>query len=249
MDFFPNFKWAVPHAFGDALAVCRFEQGDILYDTPLAYQGTWGESEKHINYSIQINHPPRSLASKVDTEMESAFASNWRSKVVFELYNHKDKSSKVVETTQGNLYRMLWNGNLELNGEDEVSPPRQAMQLLEELPVLDKWICKIPKYQGHNGGYFLLPFDKTSKILNEKHRKLLAHLGSHLVSHELISMKHIKISAEYVPTSEFAIFLISNTSSEGEVIEAIKKAFYRPAKDSKSGKDFFKVKSHGLLKI
>jgi hypothetical protein len=39
MDFFPKFKWAVPHAFGDALAACRFEQGDILYDTLMAYEG------------------------------------------------------------------------------------------------------------------------------------------------------------------------------------------------------------------
>jgi len=33
----------------------NFSQGDILYDTRLAYELTWGEALKHIKLSIQIN--------------------------------------------------------------------------------------------------------------------------------------------------------------------------------------------------
>jgi hypothetical protein len=54
---------------------------------------------------------------------------------------------------------------------------------------------------------------------------------------------------EYVPTAKIAFFLLSNQSSEEEVINAIKKACYKPTKDSKTGKDYFKVKSHGFLKM
>ena len=43
-NFLDGFLWAVPTAFSDPLAACRFEQGDILYDTKKAYEGTWGRS-------------------------------------------------------------------------------------------------------------------------------------------------------------------------------------------------------------
>lgn len=251
MDFFPKFKWAVPHAFSDALAACRFEQGDILYDTLMAYEGARGEAEKHITYSVQIKHPPRSLSSKVDTDLESAFSSIWRSKVVFELYDHKQKMAKAVETTQGNLYKLLWKGDLEKYKKDETDIPRQAMDLLEEFNGLGEWIASVPQFREHDGGYFILPFDQTSKILKEKYIKILNHLGAHIVSHEIIWASEIKYfcNAEYVPTAKIAFFLLSNQSSEEEVKNAIKKAFYKPVKDSKSGKEYFKVKSHGVLKM
>lgn len=251
MDFFPKFKWAVPHAFNDALAACRFEQGDILYDTQLAYTGTWGESEKHINYSIQINHPPRSLSSKVDTDLASAFSSNWRSKVVFELYDHKQKRARQVETTQGDLYNLLWRGNIDNPAGERGAVPRQAMDLLEALSGIGEWIRNTPQFRNHGGGYFVLPFDHTNKILKEKYRKFLTHLSPHLVSHEIISICEINIpfEVEYVPTAEVAFFLISEQASEEEVIAGIKKAFYKPAKDSKSGKEYFKVRSHGFLRM
>lgn len=251
MDFFTKFKWAVPHAFGDALAACRFEQGDILYDTQLAYEGTWGESEKHITYSVQIKHPPRSLSSKVDTDLESTFSSNWRSKVVFELYDHIQKKTKLVETTQGSLYKLIWKGDIKTYEEDEAAIPRQAMDLLEELDGLGEWIASAPQFRDHDAGYFILPFDQTSKILKEKYTKILNHLGPHIISHEMVWASEIKASftLEYVPTAKIAFFLISNQSSEEEVINAIKKACYKPTKDSKSGKDYFKVKSHGFLKM
>jgi hypothetical protein len=44
MEFFPGFKWAVSSAFSEPLGACRFEQGDLLYDTPDAYKGEWREA-------------------------------------------------------------------------------------------------------------------------------------------------------------------------------------------------------------
>lgn len=42
-DYFNCFAWALPMAFKEPLASCCFEQGDILYDTPKAYEGTKDE--------------------------------------------------------------------------------------------------------------------------------------------------------------------------------------------------------------
>jgi len=45
-DYFDGFSWALPNAFADALALCRFEQGDMLYDTRRAYEGEWRYNRK-----------------------------------------------------------------------------------------------------------------------------------------------------------------------------------------------------------
>ena len=102
----------------------------------------------------------------------------------------------------------------------------------------------MPQFRDHDGGYFILPFDQTSKILKEKYIKILSNLGAHINSHEMIWVSEIQTSflAEYVPTAKIAIFLLSNQSSKEDVKNAIKKACYKPSKDSKSGKDYFKVK-------
>ncbi len=37
MEFIQVFNWAVPTGFNDAIAQCRFDLGDSLYDTKKAY--------------------------------------------------------------------------------------------------------------------------------------------------------------------------------------------------------------------
>lgn len=46
MEFFSGFKWAVPGAFSDAVALCRFEEGDTLYDTKNAYNDDWEKASQ-----------------------------------------------------------------------------------------------------------------------------------------------------------------------------------------------------------
>jgi len=47
-DFFSCFAWALPKAFKDPIVSCCFEQGDVLYDTPKAYEGTWADALQHL---------------------------------------------------------------------------------------------------------------------------------------------------------------------------------------------------------
>jgi hypothetical protein len=49
-------RWAmcIPDCFKDSLKTKRFAVGDVFYDTPKAYQGTWAEALHHIHVSIQI---------------------------------------------------------------------------------------------------------------------------------------------------------------------------------------------------
>ncbi len=54
MNFFSNFTWAVPKAFSDAVASCRFEEGDMLYDTPKAYEVDWEDAIKCTTHFLQV---------------------------------------------------------------------------------------------------------------------------------------------------------------------------------------------------
>ncbi len=99
--YFDRFSWAVPTAFADALGLCRFEQGDALYDTRDAYQPTWGESLKYISWGIEVLSPKRSEiriagGAKVerddeDTETKSSdiFNNNWKSQLELRLVDYR----------------------------------------------------------------------------------------------------------------------------------------------------------------
>jgi len=48
--------WAmcIPECFKGSLKTKTFAAGDVFYDTPKAYKGTWAEALKYIQLSIQI---------------------------------------------------------------------------------------------------------------------------------------------------------------------------------------------------
>jgi len=62
-QYFEGFAWALPRSFAEPLSNCCFEEGDILYDSRLAYHGTWSEALQHISYSILITYPPRGMST------------------------------------------------------------------------------------------------------------------------------------------------------------------------------------------
>lgn len=78
MEFFSNFTWAVPHAFSDAVGLCRFEEGDMLYDTAKAYEGEWGDAVKYINHSLQVRYPARATSGEKE-KSGGIFEKNWSS--------------------------------------------------------------------------------------------------------------------------------------------------------------------------
>src|SRR5690349_8100208 len=109
--YFPGFAWAVPTSFAAPLASCRFEQGDTLYDTVRGYE-EWNEALKHVHYGVQIKSPARSLGRSGNSDEEAVFADNWKSTVIFDLIDFKTSTKQEVQTTQGQLYTMLWRGDL-----------------------------------------------------------------------------------------------------------------------------------------
>lgn len=252
MKFFQEFKWAVPHAFNSAIASCRFEQGDILYDTPLAYSGSWGEAVQHINYSLQVKFPPRSSSADTSNNDGSVFSANWSARVIFEFQDHKTKTSKLVETTQGNLYTLLWKGNVDNYLTEQKCAPKQAIELLDKLELASAFFEQKAAEDHNIKGFFLLPFCSASDPLVEKFKRL----DNEFLENLQFIKSQIKLTdipvfpyADFVPTAKITAFLfIQNTNSE-EITEVIKKALYKPSRDKKTKKEHFSVYNHGFLKI
>ena len=252
MKFFQEFKWAVPHAFNSAIASCRFEQGDILYDTPLAYSGSWGEALQHINYSLQVKFPPRSSSPDTSNNDGSVFSANWSARVVFEFQDHKTKTSKLVETTQGNLYTLLWKGNVDNYLTEQTCAPKQAIELLDKLELASVFFEQKAATDHNIKGFFILPFCPASDQLVEKYKRLdNVFLEFFQFSKLQINLTEISVYsyADFVPTAKIVAFFFLQNLDSAEIKEAIKKALYKPSRDKKTKKENFSVSNHGLLKI
>ncbi len=55
-EYVRGFTWSLPTAFIDAIAICKFTQGDILYNSKVGYK-RWGDAIKELKHSIQVKSP------------------------------------------------------------------------------------------------------------------------------------------------------------------------------------------------
>jgi len=245
MDFFDGFKWAVPTAFADAVSLCRFEEGDILYDTKMAYGESWGESRNAIEYSVQVRHPARSSGGVADAG-KGLFDSNWRSEIYIDLYkNLKKTNTHPVQSTQGRLYTALWRGDAKILDQVAEEPAlplsaQDATKSLEQAKEVVKGLCA-----GEPA--FMMARDLSNPVSRDKYNKLTTHLKSNLpMSPLILTPKHAGL-ADFkciAPTVDIAIFQTINIGAE-ELHDLVKKAVYVKAKSSK--KDMFRISAHGVI--
>ena len=245
MEFFSGFKWAVPIAFSETLSLCRFEQGDTLYDTPKAYDDEWGKASQHIEYYIQVQYPDR--VTGVATEIEPrVFAKNWNSEVRLDLYKRLEKVGVgQIRTTQGRLYTTLWKGNLSFMEHNSEAP---------QLPisvqrVTDKLDETAERARNLSNCYpiFVMARDLSNAVSREKYSKVLWKLKNHLAGEpKIMNPQSAGLSdwAIIAPTIDIAFFA-SNGISADELHNLIKEAVYVPAKDAK--KEMFRIKAHGII--
>jgi len=249
-NFLDGFLWAVPTAFSDPLAACRFEQGDILYDTKKAYEGTWGEALTYITYSIQVKSPLRGIGTKIEKEEESVFSDNWNTTVEFTITDHKKHETKEVATTQGRLYSLLWKGDLRYINEDSpaLSVPTLAMQILRDLPNATDYMRKNILKGKSNICVFLMPYDRTRQLLKSKFQKVEHSLKKFDNQIFFISPVEAGLTSKsgFAPTVSIACFCVHGIQ-DNDVELAIKKALYIPSKDKKTDKEQFRIKAHGYL--
>lgn len=245
MDFLPGFTWALPTAFSDAVFLCSFEEGDILYDTPLAYEGEWNNVKNEIQYFLQIRHPARGYSSA--SNGNGVFEANWNSEVRLELYkNHKMVSVGQIHTTQGKLYSALWKGDIGLilnKDSKNPKPPINIQQVTKDLGNTSKAVKILTKGKSS----FVMARDVTSPIAREKYFKIKTALSKHLKDEPIILSPNeagISNPENVAPTIQIAFFITDKISTK-ELEDIVKKAVYVPSKNAKIDK--FRISSHGRI--
>lgn len=245
MEFFSNFSWAVPQAFSDAVALCRFEEGDVLYDTRRAYDGSWSEALKHITYSLQVRYPARATVSEKE-KVGGVFEKNWDSEVRIELYKNQEKVSiGQITTTQGRLYTAIWKGDLTVLENDTEAPP---------LPInvknVTKQLTELKEIAlGLSVGFpiFAMVRDRSNQVSREKYLKVYAMLKKYLsgepkmLTPENARLKNWDVIA---PTIEIAFFPVNRINRE-KLESLVKQAVYVPSKNAK--KNMFRIGAHGAI--
>ena len=86
----------------------NFSQGDIIYDTRLAYELTWGEALKHIKISVQIYKITPSQT------------------IIFKLYRPKKELLSIeeidsIECTQANFVSFLQTGIISTSAKKTIN--------------------------------------------------------------------------------------------------------------------------------
>ncbi len=248
-DYFDGFSWALPSAFADALALCRFEQGDVLYDTKRAYEGEWTSAVRHIKHRIEVTFPLRGGSAKSSETEDSAFEDNWNSKVVVRLVDHRASSEREVTTTQGNLYSLLWKGEVTVLDGQSLPPPLGARHLLTKLnPVLDS-LRRKNAHAMSKGTVFLLPFDHTSKLLRSKLKTVATALQALNAKCYVVAIKDLEFegAGSFAPTTCVVWFVMSSEHKPEGVTNLLKRHLHKPSKDKKTDRENFNLKTHGLL--
>jgi len=245
MEFFSRFKWAVPKAFSDAVYLCRFEEGDILYDTEKAYEDDWETGSKFIGHFLQVRYPTKAKGGTTENGC-GVFNSNWNSEVRIDFYKKLKKVGvDQIHTTQGRLYSALWTGNLAVLEKDSAKPPI-PLSVQDVNRSLEQTSEKAKKFSV---GFpvFVMVRDLSNPVSREKYFKVLSKLTMHLENKSRILTPKDAGLIDYeiiAPTIEIAFFPMKGINVE-ELHELVKLAVYVPAKTAK--KEMFRLAAHGSI--
>jgi hypothetical protein len=253
MEFFTGFSWAVPTAFSDALAKCYFEEGDILYDTRLAYQ-QWDEATKNIKHIIQVKKRLQAAGqmeeeSSGNTEFrETVFVKNWSSQIQIEHTDYgKQQRTEIITTTHGRLYTLLWHGDLLILSQD-VPSPRIPVRISQVVKKIDEISYRIADSDKGNP-IFVMPCDLTNQLYRNKRDKVRSKLLSrYKVDIRELTPKDSQLSdwEMICPTILIYCFAIHTNDIE-DIKAAIKDALYLKKGNVKPQNEAFRLRAHGKL--
>lgn len=245
MEFFSGFSWAVPKAFADAVALCRFEQGDTLYDNQKAYEGSWADATKHIHHWLQVRNSSHAKTVAGETS-GGVFEKNWGSEVRVDLYKDSQKvGDGQIQTTQGRLYTALWTGNVKVLQMEyqEPSVPFNVQQVNRKLQETENKAAEF----SQGDPVFVMARDLSNKISEAKYSKVFSKLRNHISGDPQVLTPKLAGLNEWnaiAPTIEIVFFPIIDLKKEG-VKALVKEAVYVPTKNAK--KEMFKIAAHGAI--
>lgn len=249
MHFYSGFSWAVPTAFCDPLGVCRFEEGDSLYDTKDAYL-QWSEALKTLKYGIQVKLPRSMVGGTLKDQDDDVFSRNWRDSVTFVLTHYKENRHEEITTTQGRLYWFLKTGDFALFSEN--SRPLDLPILVSEANRLLEQIDQSAFHELHEGmnkpHIFIMAADSTSAVSRSKLLAIRGCWDGRNVKEKEFTPYELGLcnADRFAPTVTYVVFATNSATTE-ELQDCLKRVLYKPAKDRQTEKDRFLLRKHGLL--
>ncbi len=248
-SYYENFAWAVPKAFREALETCHFCQGDILYESPLAYSCEWSNIADNLRYSIQVKAPSRGPA-------KGKFEENWNHSVCVVLTDHHQKQTdpERIWTTQGRLYMLLKTGDISVLNGNSVKPvlPYRSRYLMKTMntSLFRQKACEYIAQVCGNDYWtcFMVPYDCTVTASRLKYLWIKSVFPKDRTILRYPSPDRLQIGApdKFVPTLYVACFLFCGFS-EHIVFNTLKSVLYKPDPSKASTTDKFRLNAHGIL--
>ena len=247
MEYFEGFNWAVPRSFLDAIRLCKFEEGDILYSKKYSYEGVWGNTKSKIGHYLQVRYPKKAVGN-VAKETGSVFSNNWDNEVRLDLYQELQKSSAVeISTTQGRLYTLLWKGDMSCIGINTEKPPipllvRAVTNNIEEVRNKALLVSK-------GSPVLVMAHDLASEVSNEKSAKITMGLQQSIVGGSPLiitpSNAGIMNAHKIAPTIQVKFFIAKKGVSSGLLAEQVKSSVYVKGKEAK--RESYRLAAHGAI--
>ena len=259
--FFGAMAWPVPVAFAAAIVAMRFEQGDVLYRDPRAYDALETRIPKGLS-AIQVILPKRSARSAPPEFTGDRRQSSWQSEVTVELIDLARGETERRVLSQGKLAMAIFRGDDDwLDPEREEPPlPRSARELqrrLDETP---------PSFDARQsttrGCRFIFVVDLASDTSRSKAAGVEEALrATGPVERLELSAEHagIEDAEAYHPTAVVRCLVMPHRTIE-EVLPILRARLYGgeseqadPTEESdkteagESSRDRFSVGRHGIL--
>ena len=180
IECFEGFRWPLPVAFGAAVAACRFEQGDVLYRDPQAYQRLTGAIPCGL-LGIQVLESPPSATGDVIRGGTDRRRSSWQSAVRIALVDLASGESEERILTQGKIFLAFWKGDEGWLRSDRSEPefPRSGRELYARLlETTPAWSAHARRIGVRSGSQFILVVDQASDSSRMKAALVEDHLRS-----------------------------------------------------------------------
>jgi hypothetical protein len=263
MEYFNQFNWPVPKGFGDAIAMCKFEQGDILYNTKKAYEEGWNLD--NIDWIIQVTSPSRGSSVSKDDDARNLFEQNWKSPVVLDITDVRKNLKRNISITQGKLFNTLRFGNIE-NIDSPLDDPPVPLFIEKTFNFLETarkyfWGQLPPEISKPN--LFIIPIDELNSIQNLKFgtiKRFLSKVHSIKILSSSLEQCGILEWKDFNPMISFQCIAIDSSAPES-IRDCLKIALW-PKRDSASSKktissvlkrnkyssvQHFSISNHGLF--
>ena len=242
MDFYSGFSWAVPTHFSDAIANCKFEEGDVIYDSESAYR-KWGKALETVSNCIKVKLPKRTIRV-TKGKSESVALANWTSEAIIEFHKLQDKIPyQMIQTTQGRIFSLLWKGEPGILNK-EMPEPSPPLFLQDVKKVVADTSCSCRKIAGYKP-YFIMVHDPTNEVSLKKHSDIFSTLKNkfgcelYQVNPENSGFKEWDKISPVICTNLYVI----GAGNCDDIERELKTVLYKPTKGA--GKDKFKLKTHG----